>query len=85
VFHPDHHGKGFATEAAEVVLRLGFADLGLHRIIGRLDARIVGSARVLEKLGMRREAHFVHDEIFKGEWSDQLVHAILDDEWTARR
>ncbi|WP_238165756.1 GNAT family N-acetyltransferase [Kribbella caucasensis] len=38
VFHPDHHGKGFATEAAAVVLQLGFADLGLHRIIGRLDA-----------------------------------------------
>jgi RimJ/RimL family protein N-acetyltransferase len=85
VFHPDYHGKGFATEAAEVPLRLGFADLGLHRIIGRLDARNVGSARVLEKLGMRREALFVHDEIFKGEWSDQLVYAILDDEWKARR
>jgi RimJ/RimL family protein N-acetyltransferase len=33
---------------------------------------------------MRREAHFVHDEIFKGEWSDQLVYAILDEEWKAR-
>jgi RimJ/RimL family protein N-acetyltransferase len=85
VFHPDHHGKGFATEAAAVVLHLGFADLGLHRIIGRLDARNLGSARVLEKLGMRREAHFVHDEFFKGEWADQLIYAILDEEWTARR
>jgi RimJ/RimL family protein N-acetyltransferase len=85
VFHPDHHGRGFATEAAAVALRLGFAGLGLHRIIGRLDSRNVGSARVLEKLGMRREAHFVHDEIFKGEWSDQLVYAILDEEWRARR
>ena len=84
VFHPDYHGKGFATEAAEVVLWLGFANLGLHRIIGRLDARNIGSARVLAKLGMRREAHFVHDEIFKGEWSDQLVYAIIDEEWKAR-
>jgi len=85
VFHPDHHGKGFATEAAELALALGFDDLGLHRIIGRLDARNIGSARVLEKLGMRREAHFVHDEIFKGEWADQLVYAILDEEWKPRR
>jgi len=38
----------------------------------------------LAKLGMRREAHFVHDEFFKGEWSDQLVYAILDEEWRAR-
>jgi RimJ/RimL family protein N-acetyltransferase len=84
VFHPEHHGKGFATEAADVALGLGFDGLGLHRIIGRLDSRNTGSARVLAKLGMRREAHFVHDEFFKGEWSDQLVYAILDEEWRAR-
>ena len=84
VINPDHHGNGFATEAADVALRLGFDGLGLHRIIGRLDGRNLGSARVLEKLGMRCEAHFVHDEFFKGEWSDQLVYAILDNEWHAR-
>jgi len=33
---------------------------------------------------MRREAHFVHSEIVKGEWADELVFAILDHEWTAR-
>jgi Acetyltransferase (GNAT) domain len=76
--------RRFATEAAEVVLWLGFANLGLHRIIGRLDARDIGSARVLAKLGMRREAHFVPDETFKGEWSYQLVYAIIDEEWKAR-
>jgi RimJ/RimL family protein N-acetyltransferase len=84
VINPDHHGNGFATEAADEALRLGFTGLGLHRIIGRLDGRNLGSARVLDKLGMRREAHFVHDEFFKGEWSDQLVYAILDDEWRKR-
>jgi RimJ/RimL family protein N-acetyltransferase len=84
VFHPDYQGKGLAREAAEVMLRLGFADLGLHRIIGRLDARNLASARLLERLGMRREAHFVHNEIFKGEWGDELVYALLDHEWKAR-
>src|SRR5690242_13379203 len=39
VLHPDYQGKGLAREAAEVMLRLGFEDLGLHRIQGRLDAR----------------------------------------------
>jgi RimJ/RimL family protein N-acetyltransferase len=51
VFHPDFHGKGFATDAAEAVLWLGFANLGLHRIIGCLDARNTGSARVLGEAG----------------------------------
>jgi RimJ/RimL family protein N-acetyltransferase len=85
VLHPDHQGRGYATEAAGVMLRLGFADLGLHRIIGRCDAQNLASARVLERLGMRREAHFIHDQIFKGEWGEELVYAMLDHEWKARQ
>jgi RimJ/RimL family protein N-acetyltransferase len=84
VFHPGFGGKGYATEAAAVMLRLGFADLGLHRIIGRLDARNDASARVLERLGMRREAHFVQNEIVKGEWTDELVYAMTSEEWARR-
>jgi RimJ/RimL family protein N-acetyltransferase len=85
VFHPDHGGHGYATEAARVGLELGFDGLGLHRIIGRLDARNTASARVLERLGMRREAHFVKNELVKGEWTDEVVYAILDEEWRAQR
>lgn len=85
VFHPDYGGRGYATEAARVLLRLGFEDHGLHRIIGRLDARNKGSARVLERLGMRREAHFVENEIVKGEWTDELVYAMLEDEWRSQQ
>ena len=85
VFNPDYHGRGLATEAARAVLDLGFGDLGLHRIIGRCDARNRPSARLMERLGMRREAHFVHNEIFKGEWGDELVYAMLDHEWRASR
>src|ERR1017187_119907 len=84
VFHPDYGGKGFATEAARVMLRLGFEDLGLHRIVGRIDARNAASARVLDRLGMRREAHFAQNEIIKGEWTDEVVYAMLQDEWRAR-
>ncbi len=84
VFHPGHHGRGYATEAGRVMLELGFDGLGLHRIVGRLDARNEASARVLEKLGMRREAHFVDNEIVKGEWTSELVYAVLRREWRAR-
>jgi RimJ/RimL family protein N-acetyltransferase len=83
VFHPDHHGRGLATEAAEPMLALGFERLGLHRIIGRLDSRNLASARVLERLGMRREAHFVENEFVKGAWCDELVYAMLAAEWRA--
>jgi len=81
VFHPDHHGRGYATEASRQLLRIAFEDVGLHRVVGRLEARNAPSARVLEKLGMRREAHLVENEWVKGEWQSEIVLAILDREW----
>jgi RimJ/RimL family protein N-acetyltransferase len=84
VFHPDHHGKGLAAEAATELLRLGFEDLGLHRVVGRCDGRNTASAALMERLGMRREAHLKENEIVKGEWADELVYAMLEDEWKAR-
>jgi RimJ/RimL family protein N-acetyltransferase len=81
--HPHFHGRGYATEASEPLLRMGFEGLGLHRICGRLDGRNTASARVLEKLGMRREAHLVQNEFVKGEWTDEVVYAVLREEWEA--
>lgn len=84
VFHPDFHGRGYAAEASVELLRLGFESLGMHRIIGRLDARNTGSANLLKRLGMRPEGHFVSNEFLKGEWTDELTFAILENEWNAR-
>ena len=81
IIHPDHAGKGYATEAVRALLGVAFDDLGLHRVVGRLEARNLASARVLEKLGMRREAHLVENEWVRGEWQSELVYAILDREW----
>jgi RimJ/RimL family protein N-acetyltransferase len=81
VLNPAYHGKGFASEASMGMLRHGFEDLGLHRIFARLDARNKPSAALLDRLGMRLEAHHLHDELFKGEWSDSLVYAMLEDEY----
>ena len=83
VFNPDYYGRGYATEATRVMLSLGFDKFRLHRIYGRCDARNVASYKLMERLGMRREAHFIHNEIFKGEWGDELVYALLYEEWLA--
>ena len=80
VMHPAHNGRGYATEAARPLLAFAFEQMGLHRVIGRTDARNAGSARVLEKLGLRREAHLVENEWIKGEWQSELVYAMLDRE-----
>jgi RimJ/RimL family protein N-acetyltransferase len=67
------------------VLRIGFEEVGFHRIVGRCDARNTRSAVLMERLGMRREADFRQNEFNKGEWTDELLYAILDSEWSARR
>ncbi|MET9228161.1 GNAT family N-acetyltransferase [Lentzea sp. NPDC003310] len=79
--NPDFHGRGYATEAARAVLELGFRDLGLHRIVAECDPRNEPSWRLMERLGMRREAHFRELEIFKGEWGDLFVYAMLEEEF----
>ncbi|MFD8498680.1 GNAT family N-acetyltransferase [Amycolatopsis sp. NPDC059657] len=84
VFHPDHHGKGLAAEAVTELLRLGFEELGLHRIVGSCDGRNIASANLLERIGMRKEAHLRENEVVKGVWTDEIVYAMLEDEWKGR-
>ncbi|MDX2973321.1 GNAT family N-acetyltransferase [Kribbella solani] len=83
--HSAHQGKGLAAEAAREMLRLGFEELGLHRIVAVLDDRNTASAQLLKRLGMRREAHHLHASVFKGEWANEYVYALLDNEWRTPR
>jgi len=84
MFHPDHQGKGYATEASRAVVELAFTTYDLHRLEGRLEVRNSASARVLEKLGMRREADLIENEWVKGEWQSEAIYALLAREWRER-
>ena len=84
VLHPDFAGRGLATEGARHMLAIAFEQLKLRRVIARIDPRNVASAKVLTKLGMRHEAHFVQNELFKGEWCDEDDFAMLREEWLAQ-
>src|SRR5215469_3438857 len=84
VFSPAYSGRGYAAEAAHAGLHLAFDDLGLHRVIARVDARNSASARLAIRLGMRQEAHLVENEWFKGEWTDEIDFAMLAQEWASR-
>jgi RimJ/RimL family protein N-acetyltransferase len=83
VFHPDAGGNGYATEAARALVDFAFARMDAHRVFARTDARNSASAALLRRLGMRQEAHFREAEIFKGDWGDELVFAVLAEEWSA--
>jgi RimJ/RimL family protein N-acetyltransferase len=83
ILHPGFWGRGYMPEAARAVLKFGFEELGLHRIYAECHPRNTASARVMEKIGMRREGHFKENDWIKGQWQDSLVYAILEWEWKA--
>lgn len=81
IFHPEFHGHGYATEAARVLLQMGFEGAGMHRIYARCAAANDASWKVMERLGMRREAHFREHSFVKGAWDEEFVYALLEGEW----
>jgi RimJ/RimL family protein N-acetyltransferase len=84
VFAREAQGVGYATEAVRAVVDTAFRVLDVHRVYARLDARNEASARLLTRLGMRHEAHLREDGIFKGEWGDTDLYAVLAQEWRSR-
>ena len=85
VLHPEQAGKGLATEAVAELIRLCFEELGLRRVVASCFADNVGSWRLMERLGMRREAHTARESLHRsGRWLDGLGYALLADEWRSR-
>lgn len=83
VMSPAASGRGLATEAVRALIGTAFEVYGLRRLVARIDPDNARSVALAERLGMRREAHFVEEDWFKGRWSDLLVYAVLAREWDA--
>lgn len=80
-FDPRFQGQGLATEAARGLLEHAFKVVGLHRVWGVTDPRNLPSINLMRRLGMQQEAHFRKNLWFKGEWADDVVFAVLEEEW----
>ncbi|MDX8340959.1 GNAT family protein [Draconibacterium sp. IB214405] len=76
-----HQGKGFATEAVKAVIDHLFHDLKKRRITASIDPENVASFALLEKLGFRKEAHFVESLFLNDKWVDDVIYALLAREW----
>lgn len=76
-----HHGRGYATEAVRAVLGYAFETVGLHRVIAQVDCANAPSVALLERLGMRREGHFLQHYWQKGAWRDEYLYAMLQADW----
>lgn len=81
VFNPKYHNKGYASEAAFAMLKYGFEELQLHRVVATCQPENVSSYRVMEKIGMRREGYFKKCIPHEDEWWDEYAYAILREEW----
>jgi RimJ/RimL family protein N-acetyltransferase len=79
-FNRRYWNNGYATEGTRALLHLTFSSLNLHRMWATCDVRNRASYRVMEKLGMRREALFKKDVLQKGEWRDSYLYAVLAEE-----
>ncbi len=83
-FSPEYWRQGYATEASAALMDWCFRNFELHRFISVCDARNTSSYKLMERLGMRREAHHLKSRFNKGEWVDDFIYAVLKDEWLSR-
>ncbi len=81
---PAHQGRGYAAETLEKVLDVLFCTMGKHRVIANVDPRNAASIALVSRIGMRKEGHFRKSIWAHGEWTDNLLYAILEEEWKNR-
>lgn len=84
VFNKKYYGMGYASEAAAAVVDYAFITMKLHRIIATCQPENIGSYRVMEKIGMRREGFFRKCIPADDGWWDEYVYSILEDDWEKR-
>lgn len=81
IINPAFSGQGYAEEALGALFTLAFEHFRIHRVFARCDGRNHHSIKLMQKLGMRLEAHYREHALFQGDWDDELHFAILDREW----
>jgi RimJ/RimL family protein N-acetyltransferase len=85
VVDPAYQGRGYATEVVNELIRMCFDDLGLRRVVAGCFAANEGSWRLMERVGMIREAAGRQDGLHRsGAWMDGLFYTLLAEDWRAR-
>lgn len=85
-FDPQFAGQGYASEAVLKVMEICFEDLGLRRVVAECFAANKPSVKLMERVGMRREAFEKANSLHRsGAWMDSYAYALLADEWSAHR
>lgn len=78
------HNKGYATESVKRVIDYLFKELDKHRIITSIDPENNNSIRLVERIGFRKEAHFIESILINDKWVDDLIYALLKKDWESK-
>ncbi|MDF2821396.1 MAG: N-acetyltransferase [Clostridiales bacterium] len=85
ILHKDYWKQGYMPEVGKRLLKYGFEELNLHRLYATCNAENYGSYRVMEKIGMRKEAHFIQNRYGRvgsdNKWYDEFHYGMLSEEW----
>jgi len=73
--------KGYATESLRTVITYLFTTLNKHRIFASIDPNNENSIRLFERIGFRKEAHFVESLFINGKWEDDLIYSLIEKDW----
>jgi RimJ/RimL family protein N-acetyltransferase len=76
-----HWRKGYASEVIPYLLDYLFMDMDMHRVSADCDVENIASYRTLEKIGFRREAHFVDSFLVRGVYTSEYHYGMLQSEW----
>lgn len=77
-FNRKYHGKGYATEASEALVNKIFQEMKIHKLIAICDAENIPSYKIMEKLGMIKEAHYKEHSWRRGKWCDEYVYSLIN-------
>jgi len=78
---PNERGKGYCTEAVEIMVDYLFASKEIVRIQATTHVENKASQKVLEKAGFTREGTIRKVLFIRGEWADGYLYSILREEW----
>jgi RimJ/RimL family protein N-acetyltransferase len=84
-FIPGERGKGYGTEALEMIVDFVFLTKDAVRVQAQTDPRNLASQKVLEKVGFKMEGVLRKSFFIRGEWTDSWIYSILREEWRGPR
>jgi RimJ/RimL family protein N-acetyltransferase len=78
---PSERGKGYCTEATQLMVDYLFLSKDIDRIQATTHVKNAASQKVLEKVGFKREGTLRKPTRIRGEWTDLVIFSILREEW----